>query len=207
MSLPTAPYPDVYQPVTGQDLSPERTYSIPEMIATTGATPKQVDHWTRAGYLRPLERANATNGVRRRWPALEQAVCTRMALLVDVGLSVPLAHDVARHRGPYAHRGVQIRLGPEQPTQTATDAEREILRAPGRSAVAGALRALLDTAAAAAELLGLDAIGYESGLPLSDRYDVETLVQMGELVTGRDDRAPRWRETDEIPGPDSATDQ
>jgi hypothetical protein len=162
---------------------PAETFTLDELVAATGATAKQVDHWTRGGYLHPIARERATNGVRRRWPASERDVCERMLYLVEAGLSVALAHDVARHDGPYVAGSLRIEYRPSTPDQVATAAEREILRAPGRAAVAAALRALVDAATAAAELLGLDAEGFD-GRPLHENYDVDQLVQMGEVITG-----------------------
>jgi hypothetical protein len=76
-----------------------------------------------------------------------------MALLVSVGLSLRLAHDVARHLGPYRERGVLITCLLQDQNQTATDAERTILRTPGRALVAATLHALHDQATAAATLI------------------------------------------------------
>jgi DNA-binding transcriptional MerR regulator len=164
---------------------PAETYTIDELAEAAGCTAKQVDHWTRAGLLHPVARERATNGVPRRWSHAERLVAERLALLVDVGLSTALAAQVARHTGPgpWRSRGVRISIAPDGAPQVATPAERELLRAPGRAAVAGALRALVDAAAAAAELLGLDAEGFD-GRPLHENYDVDQLVQMGEVITG-----------------------
>jgi hypothetical protein len=160
-------------------IRPGDLYDIADMVAT-GATAKQVDHWTRGGYLHPVTRENATNGVPRRWPEHERDVCARMAHLVDVGLSLRLAHDVARHPGPYRNRGVQIALVDDRP-QVATPAEREILRHPGRVAVAGALRALLDEATAA-DQLAREVTGPADHERL-DRYPVAGLILLGAMWT------------------------
>lgn len=188
---------DAYPPVTGQDLPPDECeqtagdlFTIDELADHARATVKQVDHWTRAGLLHPVERDRATNGVPRRWPAGEAEVCRRMVLLLDVGLSTRLAHDVARHRGagPYRVRGVAIALDVDQGPQVATDTDRTILRRPARQHLANLLQALLDEARAAAELLDEYAPVVDCGLspvPAASRHQVGTLVELGEIITGR----------------------
>lgn len=190
-----------YRPVTGQSLPPDEcetaagdTYTIDELAEHARCTVKQVDHWTRAGLLHPAGREKATNGVRRRWDAGEAEVARRMMLLLDVGLSTRLAHDVARHRGagPYRVRGVAIALDVDQGPQVASATDREILRRPARQHLAGALQALLDQARAAAELVtevnaALPAVACTM-LPAEppEAWPLDMLTTAGRLLTGPD---------------------
>lgn len=206
-----------YRPVTGQSLPPDEcetaagdTYTIDELAEHAGCTVKQVDHWTRAGLLHPAGRENATNGVRRRWDAGEAEVARRMMLLLDVGLSTRLAHDVARHRGagPYRVRGVAIALDVDQGPQVASATDREILRRPARQHLANALQTLLDEATAAAQLLDEYAPVVDCSLlpvPAYERHDVGTLVLLAQLITGRDGILATPAESQEIPGPETGT--
>lgn len=64
--------------------------------ATTGATYRQLDHWARVGWLRPLC-GSPGSGSRREWPAGEIEVARVMARLVNgAGLPPALAVRVAR---------------------------------------------------------------------------------------------------------------
>jgi hypothetical protein len=45
---------------------PERSYSTPDVVALTGLSYRQLDHWARRGILRPsVNRAGGTGTVRR----------------------------------------------------------------------------------------------------------------------------------------------
>lgn len=71
------------------------SYTHDEMRADTGLTSRQLDHWTRAGYLRP-ENPDCGTGHARRWPYAELKVARVMARLAKAGLTVEAAHRVAR---------------------------------------------------------------------------------------------------------------
>jgi hypothetical protein len=74
------------------------TVDLSGMTNTTdvGPTERQIDHWTRAGYLHPLERHNPTSGCRRRWPVAEQRIAATIARLAAAGMTVPRAAELAR---------------------------------------------------------------------------------------------------------------
>jgi len=70
-----------------------------------GITYRQLDHWTRNGYLRPVplggegraEPAESSSGHWRDWPAEELRIAREMGLLVKAGLTAEAACAVARH--------------------------------------------------------------------------------------------------------------
>jgi len=68
--------------------------NINDMTAT-GATARQIDHWTRSGYLL-ADNANCGVGYRRTWPDTELIVARLMFRLTQSGLSPEVAHTVAR---------------------------------------------------------------------------------------------------------------
>lgn len=61
-------------------------------------TYRQLDYWTRVGYLHP-DGAGEGSGSRRRWSDAERAVAAMMARLVAAGLVPDAAHKVARAGG------------------------------------------------------------------------------------------------------------
>jgi hypothetical protein len=68
--------------------------------AELGITYRQLDHWTRLGYLRPVQphwniRSGGT-GYARQWPESELAIAASMGRLIRLGLTVEAAHRVAR---------------------------------------------------------------------------------------------------------------
>jgi DNA-binding transcriptional MerR regulator len=60
-----------------------------------GITYRQLDYWSRQGWLRPATPANGS-GTRREWTNDELAVAARMAKLVNAGLPPNIAADAAR---------------------------------------------------------------------------------------------------------------
>lgn len=68
----------------------------PELCAFAGITYRQADFWTRQGLLRPYGRAAATQGYPRDYPDGEARVARRMARLIEAGLRLRPAHDIAR---------------------------------------------------------------------------------------------------------------
>jgi hypothetical protein len=75
------------------------------LVQVTDATYRQLDVWTRKGYLWP-EGGEGT-GYSRHWPAGEVQVAKVMARLVDAGLSPEAAHRAARRGGKLAP-GVRV---------------------------------------------------------------------------------------------------
>jgi DNA-binding transcriptional MerR regulator len=80
-------------PATEQDdwLHP---LSTEELKVLTGATYRQLDFWTRVGYLHPVGKSGS--GHRREYPPAEAIVAARMAALTAAGLTPRIAHDFAR---------------------------------------------------------------------------------------------------------------
>jgi MerR HTH family regulatory protein len=65
-----------------------------------GITYRQLDYWTRQGYLRPVQphsniRSGGT-GYARQWPESELAIAASMGRLIRLGLTAEAAHRVAR---------------------------------------------------------------------------------------------------------------
>jgi DNA-binding transcriptional MerR regulator len=63
--------------------------------AALGLTYRQLDHWSRVGYLRP-EGNGRGSGSRRRWPAVEQRVARLMGRLTAAGMQADVAAVHAR---------------------------------------------------------------------------------------------------------------
>lgn len=65
---------------------------------TAGLTYRQLDHWTRQGYLIETgARIRNNSGVPRSWAQVELGVAKRMLLLIGAGLTVAKAAEVARN--------------------------------------------------------------------------------------------------------------
>ena len=80
-------------------------------LMSAGMTYRQLDHWTRRGYLRADE-PTPGSGHRRTWPPREVEVARTMARLVAAGMSPRQASEVARGEsriGP----GVYVVVAPE----------------------------------------------------------------------------------------------
>lgn len=69
-----------------------------DLVSVSGMSYRQLDHWTRKGYLQ-CANPGAGSGVARVWPDAELRVAETMSRLRDVGLSVETAHLVARAGG------------------------------------------------------------------------------------------------------------
>lgn len=65
-----------------------------DMVAT-GATKRQVDYWTRSGYL-VADEVEPGAGHRRRWEDEEVGVCRLLVRLTNAGLAPDVAVAVAR---------------------------------------------------------------------------------------------------------------
>jgi DNA-binding transcriptional MerR regulator len=70
-----------------------RTYS--DLTRLAGLTPRQAEHWTRRGYIRP-DATHPGSGHGRFYPDGEFRVARRMARLVRVGLTPADAAPIAR---------------------------------------------------------------------------------------------------------------
>jgi DNA-binding transcriptional MerR regulator len=89
-----------------------------EQVAhAAGITYRQLDHWTRRGYLRPVVVRNGfgsgQGGRSRDWPAAEVAVACRMARLIAAGLTPEAAAELARAPGRHVLApGITIEVSP-----------------------------------------------------------------------------------------------
>lgn len=69
--------------------------NLAEMIAISGATARQIDHWTRCGYL-VADEATPGPGYPRNWHIGELAVVRLLRRLTEAGLQPAVAAQVAR---------------------------------------------------------------------------------------------------------------
>jgi hypothetical protein len=69
-----------------------------EAMTAAGPTYRQLDWWTRKGYLKVVN-DGCGSGYARQWSATERAAAATMARLVAAGLTVQAAHRVARSPG------------------------------------------------------------------------------------------------------------
>jgi MerR HTH family regulatory protein len=69
--------------------------ALGEMMKRSGATARQIDHWTRSGWIRAADTAHG-KGNHRRWPEDEIAVAVIMRRLLATGLPGTVASRVAR---------------------------------------------------------------------------------------------------------------
>lgn len=65
------------------------------IVDGSGASYRQIDYWTRRGYLNAEQRA-ARSGYCRWWPASEVPVARRMKALADIGMNLDVAQQAAR---------------------------------------------------------------------------------------------------------------
>lgn len=66
-----------------------------ELAAHAGVSYRRIDHWTRLGYLHPIN-PNCGTGHERYYPPGETTLAVRMARLVNAGLALTVAHAVAQ---------------------------------------------------------------------------------------------------------------
>lgn len=69
-------------------------YSLTDAMSRSGATYRQLDYWVRRNYLRPV--GGYGSGNQRLWPVAEVEVAAKMVTLVEAGMTVERAADVAR---------------------------------------------------------------------------------------------------------------
>lgn len=82
---------------------------LTEQLSITGATYRQLDYWSRTGYLHP-NNVLAGSGVARTWPDGELEVARLMAQFVQAGLTVPAAAHAARHGGQLLVDGFRVEV-------------------------------------------------------------------------------------------------
>lgn len=93
-------------------------------MRATGATARQVDHWTRGGRLRSDSPESVGAGHRRSWPDEEVGVCRLLVRLTSAGLGIEQAERVARGEyeiGP----GVLVFVNPDDSPGTVAVDRRE----------------------------------------------------------------------------------
>lgn len=92
--------------------------TVPSVYVTTLAhiTYRQLDHWTRAGYLTACPRIHEHSGIPREYPRTEAVVARLMRHLVDAGINPQMASKYARElleHGTTRIAGITVHL-PEQ---------------------------------------------------------------------------------------------
>ncbi len=80
----------------------------PEAAKAAGVTYRQLDYWTRRGYLKARERRGASSGFNRAYLPVEVRVAKWMGLLTAQGMAPSIAAGVARDLDRIGH----ARLGP-----------------------------------------------------------------------------------------------
>lgn len=75
-----------------------------------GVTYRQIDYWTRVGYLRPSE-ATPGSGIAREWPDAEVAVAALIRRLTLAGLDLRTAARVAREQAESLTGHARLRGG------------------------------------------------------------------------------------------------
>jgi hypothetical protein len=85
------------------------------VTAAAGISYRQLDHWTRRGYLRPAADTGNGPGHCREWSSTERAVACLMAALVRAGLEPQAAALIARSgRSRFTLApGIMIELHPD----------------------------------------------------------------------------------------------
>lgn len=82
--------------------------SAARMLELSGATYRQLDHWSRGGrILRPYQHATGA-GHPRRWSEEEAGVARCIAGLVGLGIELEVAARIARERDPDGWARVQL---------------------------------------------------------------------------------------------------
>jgi hypothetical protein len=71
------------------------TLTASELIAASGATWRQVDWWTRAGYLKPSNKKRGT-GTPNRYPIAEAQIAAYALELITAGFTASAALGYAR---------------------------------------------------------------------------------------------------------------
>lgn len=71
------------------------TIPLPQALAHLPMSYRQIDYWTRVGYVRAVE-PTPGSGTAREWSPTELAIANRIYLLVNAGLSLVVAARVAR---------------------------------------------------------------------------------------------------------------
>lgn len=67
-----------------------------EEMLNVGITRRQLDYWTRQGYLHCEDREVDTSGYPRRWPIAERDIAMLMQRMITAGVTVEVAATVAR---------------------------------------------------------------------------------------------------------------
>jgi hypothetical protein len=65
-----------------------------KLCELAGVSYRQLDHWTRNGWLKPIGGTGSGND--RDWPPSECDIAVSMGRLVKYGIMPSLAHDIAR---------------------------------------------------------------------------------------------------------------
>lgn len=74
---------------------PPRSDDVAAIIRVTGVTYRQIDYWTRRGYLKP-DVVDPGRGTRRHYPPRELDVAKRIAMRLVLGFTLARAAELAR---------------------------------------------------------------------------------------------------------------
>ena len=79
------------------------------MLALSGATYRQLDHWSRGGrILRPFQHATGGAGHPRRWSHQDAQVARCITGLTRLGIDLEVAARIARERDEDGYARVQL---------------------------------------------------------------------------------------------------
>ena len=81
--------------IVPQYISDKVPHSSADLLTQTGMTMRQLDHWTRRGYLHPVNPAPG-QGTPLVWPGKEVRIAVLVVRLARAGFTVPAAAHLAR---------------------------------------------------------------------------------------------------------------
>lgn len=77
-------------------MSTGETFTSAEVMDATGLTYRQVDYWTRMGWLRTVTAPTPGSGYWRAYPRAEVRVAHLMVAMANAGVAVQVAAEAAR---------------------------------------------------------------------------------------------------------------
>ena len=92
--------------------------TVADVLRLTGVTYRQLDHWTRRGYLKP-QHDKGGSGVPRDWPGKEIRVAATIGRLTRAGVDVSVAARIARDHVTLDQREFTLAPGIKVEIETA----------------------------------------------------------------------------------------
>ena len=85
------------------DLAEDQEPGVPAYLRRLpeGVSYRNLDYWTRQGWLRPENGATPGSGRSREWPESELEIARRMARLTAAGITASVAAEFAREQWPF----------------------------------------------------------------------------------------------------------